>query len=107
MSAHEHSSIAIRQDPAWRRARFEVARRLLPAIQRWQRKQALAALQALPDFYLESMRTAGVDIEQIASDLFPEEGRTVPVYPTRAPDRRLRNESRNAARRLPIASILD
>ncbi len=99
MSAHEHSSIAIRQDPVWRRVRVEVAQRLLLAIQRWQRNRVLAALQALPDFYLESMRMARGDIEEIAGDLFPTEGCTVPVHSTRAPGRRSRNDFQNAARR--------
>jgi hypothetical protein len=82
MSLHEHSSIARRRNSARRFARAKVAQRLLQAIQRWQRNRALTALQALPDIYLKSIRTARGDIPEIANDLFPTELRTMPLHPT-------------------------
>jgi hypothetical protein len=97
MSVYEHPLRVVRQNPARRGTRVTVSRRLLVAIQRWQRKRALAALQALPDFYLESIGTARADLPEIANNLFPAEGCTVPVRSTGATGLASQDEFRNAA----------
>lgn len=70
MSAYEHSSSPIRQDPTLRTRTSVVARLLQRAIRNWQRNRAAAALQNLDDRLLEDIGIIRNDIPRIVEGLF-------------------------------------
>lgn len=88
MSAYEHSSSQVRQDPSLRSPRVTVAGFLVRALQRRQRRRAAAALQNLDDRLLEDIGITRNDIPRIVERLFrpPEQyrwsGNGVPVRRT-------------------------
>lgn len=97
MSAYEYPLNSVRQNPARRTTRASVAQRLLLAIRRWQRRRAAAALQALPDTYLEGIGMARGDIPWMVKDLFPAEGETVSLHAAGASGEKQHGGLRNAA----------
>lgn len=70
MSAYEHSSTDVHQDPTLRSPRVTVAGLLLGALQRWQRRRAAAALQNLDDRLLDDIGITRNDIPRIVERLF-------------------------------------
>lgn len=70
MSAYEHSSTQVRQNPTLRSPRVTVVRLLLRALQRRQRRQASAALHNLDDRLLEDIGITRNDIPRIVERLF-------------------------------------
>lgn len=74
MSAYEHSSAHVRQDPTLRSPRVTIAGLLLRALQRWERRRAAAALHSLDDRLLEDIGITRNDIPLIVERLFRPSG---------------------------------
>ena len=89
MPVHEHRSSTARQTLARHRTRTTLVQRLLLALQRWQRRRAIAAFQGLPDLYLESVGIARSHIPQAVEYLFPANSQAIAVPSAGAPGEKL------------------
>ena len=97
MSIHRYPSNPVPQDQTRRPVRMTAAQRLLRAIRRWQHSRAVAALQAMPDMYLENIGLARADIPRTVDGIFPRKGEMMPVRLTEPSSAGPRDDFRDAA----------
>lgn len=96
MSIHQHPSTASRTDSARRKPRVTVAQLILRAVQRWQRRRAIAELQRLGDRQLHDIGLARSEIPSAVEGLFHRREDTSRRYSPPAP-RNSADQRRKAA----------